>query len=84
MHYKLAQCLKEIPLEEDQEELSIQCRNEEEYNQALDALSKFKAGKIKAFGTSRNPFEIIVEEDPRLKHRHFDESLLLDSKIEVE
>ena len=84
MHFKLAQCLKDIPLSEDQEELAIHCKTEEEYNRALDALSEFKAGKIKAFGTSRNPFEIIVEEDPRIKHRHFDESCLLNSKIEVE
>lgn len=84
MHFKLAQCLKDIPLSEDQEELAIHCKTEEEYNRALDALSEFKAGKIKAFGTSRNPFEIIVEEDPRIKHRHFDENCLLNSKIEVE
>lgn len=83
MHYKLAQYLKDYPLDPEGEELVIQCGSEEEYNRTLDALYKFKDGKFRAFGTSRNPMEIIVDEDPRAKYRKFDEKFLLDEKIEV-
>ena len=83
LHYKLAKYLEKYPIKEDEEELVIKCDNEEQYNQVLDALYKAKAGTFKAFGTSKNPFEIIVEEDPRSKYRSFDESCILDKKIEV-
>ena len=84
MHYRLAKYLEEHPLDPENEELLIKCDNEEQFNSLLDAITHFKEGKMKAFGTSRNPMEIIVEEDPRVKHRHFDESLLLNEKEKVE
>ena len=84
MHYRLAKYLEKHPLDGENEELLIKCDNEKEFNNILDSITHFKDGKMIAFGTSRNPMEIIIEEDPRVKHRHFDESLLLDSKEQVE
>ena len=82
MHYKIAKYLEKYPLKEGEEELSIKCDTEKEYNDILDAMYHFKDGKFRAFGTSRNPMEIIIDEDPRTNYRKFDEKFLLDSKIE--
>ena len=77
MHFKISQILDELPLEEDAEEIRITCDNEEEYNKTLDKLYHASTGKIKMYGVSNNPLEIIVEKDPREKYRKFDESTFL-------
>lgn len=80
MHYKISKYLDEYPLDDDHEELRIVCDSEEEYNSVLDALFKAKEGKFKISGVSNNPMEIVVEKDPRVDYRKFDESFLEDSK----
>lgn len=80
MHYKIAKYLDECPLEDDHEEICIRCDNEEQYNATLDALYKAGQGKIRIFGTSNNPMEIVIEKDPREGYRQFDENFLM--KIE--
>ena len=80
MHFKIAKYLKEYPLDDDVDEITIKARNEKEYNSILDALFKAGEGKIKISGTSNNPMEIVVEPDPRDRYRKFDESFLLESK----
>lgn len=83
MHFKLAKYFDEFPLDPDGEQVIIDCKNEKEFNDVLDALYHYKNGKLCAYGTSINPMEIIVEADPRDKYRKFDEKFLLDKKIEV-
>lgn len=83
MHFKLAKYFDENPLDPDGEQVIIDCKSEKEFNDILDALYHYKSGKLVAYGTSKNPMEIIVEEDPRKKYRKFDEKFLLDQKIEV-
>jgi hypothetical protein len=78
MHYKIAKYLDEYPLEANGEEISIKCDNEEQYNSILDALYKYSSDKFKISGTTNNPLEIIIQEDPRLNYRKFDESNLLE------
>ena len=80
MHYKIAKYLDEYPLDDESEELRIVCDNEREYNDVLNALFKASNNKIKIFGVSNNPMEIIVEKDPREGYRVFDEKFLMDSK----
>lgn len=80
MHFKIAQYLKEHPLGEEYDELVIDCDNEEDYNKALDELFKAADGKFKVFGTSNNPMELIVAEDPRDKYRKFNEKYLSDER----
>lgn len=80
MHYKIAKYLDEYPLDDDHEELRIVCDNESEYNNILNALFKAGENKIKIFGTSNNPMEIVVEKDPREGYRVFDETMLMDNK----
>ena len=82
MHYKIAKYLEEYPLDDDQEELVIKCDNEKEYNAVLDALYKAGEGKLRISGISCNPMEIIVDPDPRLKYRKFNEDYLLDKDEE--
>lgn len=80
MHFKIAKYLQECPLDDESEELCIMCDNEKEYNEVLDALYKAGEGKLKIYGTSNNPMEIIVAEDPRDKYRQFDEENFLMNK----
>lgn len=80
MHYKISKYLDEYPLDDDHEELRIVCDNEREYNEVLNSLFRASEGKIKIFGTSNNPMEIIVEKDPREGYRVFDESFLMNNK----
>ena len=82
MHYKISKYLDEYPLDDDYEELRIVCDNEKEYNDTLNSLFKASEGKFKIFGTSNNPMEIVVEKDPRLDYRKFDETFLMNSKEE--
>lgn len=82
MHYKISQYLDEYPLDDEYEEFRIVCDSEKEYNEVLDALYHAKEGKFKMYGVSNNPMEIIVEQDPRLNYRQFDESCLVDNKDE--
>lgn len=84
MHYKIAKYLDENPLGEDYDELRIVCDNEEQYNQTLDALFKAGEGKLKMYGVSINPMEIIVEKDPRENYRQFDENMLMDNDVTEE
>lgn len=77
MHYRIAKYLDEQPLEDDEEEIIIKCDNADQYNQILDALFKASEGKIKIYGTSNNPMEIIIEKDPRDNYREFDEDAFL-------
>ena len=76
MHYKIAKLLDENPLGDDWEELRIVRDNEREYNDTLNALYHAAEGKFKMSGVSYNPMEIVVEKDPRLNYRKFDESSL--------
>jgi len=80
MHYKIAKYLEKYPLNDDEEELRIICKDEEEYNSVLDALFKYGDGKLKMSGVSNNPMEIIVEKDPRDNYRKFDEENFLFNK----
>lgn len=80
MHYKIAKYLDEQPLEDDEEEIRIKCDNAEQYNSVLDSLFKAADGKIKIYGVSNNPMEIIVEKDPRDNYRKFDEEAFLMKK----
>ena len=81
MHYKIAKLLDEFPLDDESEELRIVCDSTEEYNSVLDALFHAGEGKFKMYGVTNKPFEIIVEADPTLKYRKFDESNLLTERI---
>jgi len=76
-HYELAKLLDEFPYEWDGEEFHIQCENDIQYNEVLDKLFEYGKDKIKMYGVSSNPFEIIVDEDPRDKYRKFDEEKFL-------
>ena len=76
MHYKISKLLDENPAGEDWEELRIVCDNEREFNDTLNALYHYGDGKLKMSGVSYNPMEIVVEKDPRLSYRQFDESSL--------
>jgi hypothetical protein len=78
MHYKISKYLDEYPLNDEYEELSIKCDNEEQYNSILDALFRESRDKLKISGTTNNPLEIIVQEDPRNNYRKFDESNLME------
>ena len=76
MHFKISQYLDELPKEEDKEEIVIKCDNVDEYNATLDKLFHYGKDKFKIFGTSNNPMEIIIEEDPRNNYRKFNEDNL--------
>lgn len=80
MHYKISQYLDECPLDDDEEEIVIKCDNEEQYNATLDALFKASEGKLKMYGVSNNPMEIVVEKDPRDNYRKFDENFLMNNE----
>lgn len=82
MHYKISKYLDENPLGDDYEELRIVCDSEKEYNAALDTLYKFYDGKLRMFGVSNNPMEIVVEKDPRDGYRKFDENQLMSDTEE--
>ena len=82
MHYKISKYLDECPLDDDHEELRIVCDNEEQYNNVLDALYKAGQNKIKIYGVSNNPMEIVIEKDPRENYRKFDEESFLVNKGE--
>ncbi len=79
MHYKISKLLDENPLDDEYEEFRIVCDNERQYNDTLNALYHASNGKFKMYGVSHNPMEIIIEKDPRLKYRKFDESNLMDN-----
>ena len=79
-HYRIAQLLDETPLDEDCEEIRIVCDTEEEYNNVLNDLYHKADESIRIFGVSNNPMEIIIEKDPRLKYRKFDEDAFLINK----
>lgn len=83
MHYKISKYLDENPLDDDYEELRIICDNEKEYNDTLDALFKAGENKLKMYGVSNNPMEIIVEKDPRENYRKFDEGLLMEEREDI-
>ena len=76
MHFKIAQYLEECPLNSEYEELRILCDTEAEYNAVLDSLFRAGEGKLRIYGTSNNPMEIVVEKDPREGYRKFDENFL--------
>lgn len=80
MHFKLSQLSDECPLDDDWEEIVIDCKNEDDYNKTLDKLYNSYKGKFKLFGTTRNPMEIIIEKDPREGYRKFDESMLMSEE----
>lgn len=80
MHYKIAKYIEEMESSDDEEEIIIKCDNEDQYNATLDALFKAGEGKIKIFGTSNNPMEIVIEKDPRENYRKFDEDTFLMNK----
>lgn len=82
MHYKIAKYLDEYPLDDDSEEVVIKCDNEEQHNSILDALFKAGENKIRIYGTSNNPMEIVIEKDPREGYRQFDESFLMNNEEE--
>ena len=77
LHFRLADYIKQMELDDDAESLYINCKTEEDYNKALDTISKATEERIKVYGTSRNPLEIIVEKDPRDNYRVFDEKFLM-------
>ena len=77
MHYKLSQYLEKFPTSDDEEIISIKCETEKQYNDVLDKIYKAGLDKIRVCGTSKNPMEIIIEKDPRLKYRKFDEDKFL-------
>lgn len=83
MHFKISKYLDENPLGDDEEELRITCDNEAEYNATLDALFRYGDGKLKMYGVSNNPMEIIVEKDPRDDYRKFDENMLMEDTNET-
>jgi len=87
MHFKINEYLDEVPLNQleeyddpDREELRIGCDNNDDYNSMLDKLYHYKDNSISMYGEMNNPMEIIIEEDPRLKYRQFDESLLEEER----
>lgn len=80
MHYKIAKYLDENPIDDENEEIIIKCDNVDQYNATLDALFKAGQDKIKIFGTSNNPMEIVIEKDPRENYRKFDEETFLINK----
>lgn len=84
MHYKISQYLKEYPLGDDYVEITFNCKDEKEYNEVLDALFRAGEGKLKISGVTSNPLQIIVEEDPRLSFRKFNEDYLKDESRDKE
>lgn len=84
MHYHIAKLLDENPLDDDWEELRIVCDSNQEYNDVLNSLYHATEGKIKMYGVSYNPMEIIVEKDIRENYRKFDESGLVDNETNGE
>lgn len=78
MHFKISKILDELnDLDDEYEELRIACDSEEEYNSVLDGLYRYGDGKVKMFGVSNNPMDIIIEKDPREGYRKFDEENLV-------
>ena len=85
MHYKLDKLKDEFPLDDDWSEVRIEAANETEYNEILDKLYHYTKDRIRIFGVSNNPMEIIVEKDPRENYRQFDEEkYLVDEKTHTE
>lgn len=85
MHYKLDKLKDEFPLDNDWSEVRIEAANETEYNEILDKLYHYTKDRIRIFGVSNNPMEIIVEKDPRENYRQFDEEkYLVDEKTHTE
>lgn len=80
LHYKLKKYLDDNPLGDDYEELIIKCDNEQQYNSVLDALYHYTGDKIRIFATSHDDTEIIVEKDPRIDYRQFDEKNLMTER----
>lgn len=78
MHYKISQYLDEIGLpDEEWSELTINADTEEGYNDALDKMYHYMDGKIRMFGEPKDPMEVVIERDPRLNYRKFDEDAFL-------
>lgn len=84
LHYKLNEYFNAHPADDGREEVVIKCKNDVQYNKALDALSKYAEDNIKIYATSYNDIDIIVEKDPRESYRQFDESNLVDERINVD
>ena len=82
LHYKIAKILDSFELDDEYEELRIQCDDQEQYNSVLDALYQAGDGKFKMYGVTNMPFDIIVEKDIREGYRQFDESNLLSDRPE--
>jgi len=75
--------IDEFPAEYEGEEFHIRCRNEIEYNNVLDKLFHYGEDKIRMYGVSNNPFEIIIDDDPRKNYRQFDEEKFLMKEDEL-
>jgi len=81
MHFHISQILDSLnDLTDDQEEVVINCDNEEQYNKVLDSLYHYAKDKFKFFGVSSDPMKIIVEKDAREKYRVFNEDTFLMKK----
>ena len=77
-HYEIAKMLEDYPLDETADELYIKCNSEEEYNAILNKLHHMMDDIFKMYGTTRDPLELVIQEDPRDKYRKFDEKFLLE------
>lgn len=82
MHYKISNILDEMGNNGEYDELCIKCDNCDEFNEILDKLYHMKNDSIKFYGTTRDPYEIIIDPDPRDKYRKFDEDKYLMNKEE--
>ena len=77
LHFKLKEYFDKHPIGDDYEEVVIQCDNDIQYNQMLDALYRYTGDKIKIYAVSHNDMEIVIENDPREGYRKFDEKDLV-------
>lgn len=79
MHYKISKILDEMP-DDGHDELCIKCDNEEEFNSILDGLYHMKNDNIRFYGATNDPYEIIIDKDPREKYRQFNEEAFLSNE----
>jgi hypothetical protein len=82
LHFKINKYLEKNPIG-DNEQIVIKTDDEATYNRMLDAMTHFSEDNISICATSYNALDIIIEKDPRLSYRQFDESNVLDSRIDV-
>ena len=80
MHYKISKYFDECLIDDECDEIVIKCDNETQYNEIVDKLFHANEGKLKLYGVSNNPMEIVVEKDVREGYRQFDESNLMTNK----